>query len=37
MGQINHSRFFENLKSTDVMVDKYLTRMLVLSERDSKL
>jgi len=32
MSQISNCRFLENSKSTDLMVDKYLTRMLVLSK-----
>jgi len=29
MSQISHYRFFNNLKSTEVMLDKYWTRLLV--------
>jgi len=36
MSQISNCRFLEKSKSTDAMADEYWTRMLVLSQRDSK-
>jgi len=37
MSQSSNCTFFENLKSTGLMGDKYWTRMLVSSQRDSEL